>query len=81
MKLRMKNFNIFKGSLKNPTFRGGEGSRKTNIEGGGLSKKGRLGQFTDLRWGRGGLARKRGVVFLREGGGVDTTMHTMVQNH
>ena len=34
-----------------------------------------LGQFADLRGG-GGLARKRGVVFLMGGGGVDTSMHT-----
>ena len=47
--------------MKNPTFSGG-GSRKTNIEG-GLPKNGGLGQFADLRGG--GLARKRGVVFLR----------------
>ena len=49
------------------------GSRKTSIEGGGgLPNKGRgLGQFSDLR---GGMARKRRVVFLR---GVDTPMHTM----
>ena len=47
---------------------GGEGG------GGGLSKKGVLGQFADLK---GGLARKRGVVFLR---GVDTPIHTMSMN-
>ena len=35
--------------------------------------KGGLGQFVDLR---GSLARK-GVVFLRGGGGVDTPMPTM----
>ena len=34
-----------------------------------------LGQFADLK--EGGLARKREVVFLRRGGGVDTQMHTM----
>ena len=53
-----------------PNFQKGGGgvSRKTNIEGGGgLPKKGGLGYFAYLR---GGLARKRGVVFLK--GGVDT---------
>ena len=35
-----------------------------------FSKKGGLGQFTDVRWG---LAKK-GVVFLRE---IDTQMHFM----
>ena len=73
MVLKMKNFNFWGGSLKNPTFMG-RGSRKTNIEG-RLPKKGGLGQFADLRGG-GGLARKRGWFFFK-GGGVDTPMHTM----
>ena len=33
-----------------------------------------LGKFADLR---GSLANKRGVLFLRKGGGGDTLMHTM----
>ena len=37
-----------------------------------LPKKGGLGQFAGLR---GGLAKKRGVMFLR---GADTPMHTMI---
>ena len=55
-------------------------SRKIDIEG-GLPKMGRgLGQFSDLREGGGGLARKRGGVF--EGGrGVDTPIHTMKIEH
>ena len=74
MVLKMKNFNFWGGSLKNPTFMG-RGSRKTNLEG-KLSKKGGLGQFADLRGGD--LARKRGrFFFIRGGGGVDTPMHTM----
>ena len=40
------------GGLEKPIYRGG------------LPKKGGLGQFVDLR---GGLARKRGVVFLMGG--------------
>ena len=45
MGFRMKNFNVMGVSLKNPIFRGGGGSRKTNIkeelpkkEGGGLGE-------------------------------------------
>ena len=63
MVLRMKNFNIFRGSLKNWIFRveGGGGSRKTNIDiEGGLPEMGRYGQFADLRGGRTCLARKKG---------------------
>ena len=48
----------------------GGGAHKKLKQGGGLPKK--LGQFANLR---GGLARKRGIVFLR---GVDTPMHTMM---
>ena len=47
---------------------------KNQYRGGRLPKKVGLGLFTDSR---GGLARKREVVFLREGGGVETPMHTM----
>ena len=51
------------GSRKNPSFRGGH--EKPIYRGGGaLPKKGELGQFADLR---GGLARKKRVVFLRGG--------------
>ena len=39
-----------------------------------MPKKGGLGQSIDLR---GSLARKRGTVFLRRGGRVDTPMYTM----
>ena len=42
-------------SLKNPTFRG-RVHKKSDIEG-GLPKKGRLGQFADLRRG---LGKKEG---------------------
>ena len=45
---------------KNPSFRGG--FHEEPIYRGGFPKKGGLGQFTDLT---GGMARKRGVVFLR----------------
>ena len=66
-----KNLVTFKkwhgGSLKNPIFKGD--SRKTNIQRGGLSKKGEgLGQFADLRRG---LVKKWGCFE-----GVDTPMHT-----
>ena len=51
----MKNFNIFWGSLNNPTFKGrmvgeGGGFMKNNVEGGDcLKRRGGLGQFADLR--------------------------------
>ena len=51
MILRMKNFEYFWGSLKNPTFREG---RHKKPEGAGL------GQFANLR---GELGKKEGVVF------------------
>ena len=51
---------------------GVEGLTKNQYREGNCLKRGGLGQFTDLR--EGGLARKRGVVFLRE---VETYMHTM----
>ena len=46
---------------------------KNQYRRGGLSKKGGLGQFVDLK---GGLARKRLVMFLR---GVDAPMLTTQQ--
>ena len=54
MELRMKNFSIIGVHWKILFLvRGGGGGggdgRKTNIEGGELSKKGVLGQFEDLR--------------------------------
>ena len=53
------------GSQKKPTFRGGR-----NIEGGDCLKR-RVGLFADLRGGGGGrgggLRKKIGVMFLREG--------------
>ena len=54
--------------MRDLTFKGGGGVLKNQYIG-GIAKKGGLGQFVDLRRG---LARKRGVVFLR--GGVDTLM-------
>ena len=58
----MKNFNIFGVHWKIQCL-GGEGSRKTNTEG-GLPEKGEPGQFADLR---GGLARARGWCFRGAG--------------
>ena len=52
--------------MKNPTFRGRGKSTKNQDRGGDCLKREGLGQFADLRRG---LARKRGVVFLRGGGG------------
>ena len=71
MVLKMKNFNVLGVHWKIRLLGEGGGSRKTNIER-GLSKKPPLGQFADLKED---LARKRGVVFFRGGGG-DTLMHT-----
>ena len=44
---------------------GGGSSQKTDIEGGGLPKKGGLGQFADLMGGEGGggLGKKGGGCF------------------
>ena len=56
MGLRMKNFKIVAIRWKVRLLGGGEGSRKTKIEGGGLPKKGRLGQFANSR----GLGKKDG---------------------
>ena len=65
----MRNSNIMGGSLKNLIFR--VGAHEKSIYRGNCLKRGWLGQFSDLS---GGLAKKKGVVFLR---GVDTPMHTM----
>ena len=67
MGIKDKKTVYYEGLLKNLIFR--VGSQKKYI--GGLPKKGGLGQFEDLR---GGLAKKKSVVFLR---GVDTQMHVM----
>ena len=58
MGLRMKNVNIVTLRWKIRLLGGGGGgvSRKTKIEGGGLPKKGRLGQFANSR----GLGKKDG---------------------
>ena len=56
---------MFWGYTEKSDYSGRGGSRKTNIER-GLSKKPPLGQFADLKED---LARKRGVVFFRGGGG------------
>ena len=73
MGLRMKNFNIMEVPWK-IRFLWEEkiyGSRKTNIIYRRDCLKRGLGQFPDLR---GGLAKKREVVFLR--GRVDNQIHT-----
>ena len=73
MGLTMKNFNIFGVHGKIPFLRGGV--NKKPIQRGELPKKvGGLGQFADLGWG---LARKRGVAFLR--GGVYPNAHYVRQ--
>ena len=51
------------------------GVTKNQYIGGIVYKKGGFGSFEDL-WV--GLAKKRGLVFFR-GVGVDTTMHTMME--
>ena len=53
---------------------GGGGELNKNQYRGVIAEKGGLGPLADLSGG--GLAKKRGVVFLR-GEGVDTPMHTM----
>ena len=68
MGIRKRNFNIIGVHWKIELL---GGSRKNNIYRGESPKKGGLGEFTDLR---GGLAKKRGIVFLR---GLGTPMHTM----
>ena len=69
--LRTKKIKYYRGSLKNPIFRGW-GFTKNQYMGRELAKRGGgAGQFADLR----GAWRKRGGVFLR---GVDTPMHIMI---
>ena len=63
----MKYFNIMGDSLKNPIFRTG-GSRKSNIQGELLKKR---GGWTVFRFKGRGAWQKRG------GGVVDNLMHTM----
>ena len=79
MRLRMKNLNIFGVYWKIWLLREkGEGSRKTNIEG-GMPRKGELGQLANLS-GEGGAAgwkKEQGGIFDGGYGGVvDTPMHT-----
>ena len=59
--------------LRKPIYRGGGGAYGKPIYREGLPKKGRLGQFANLRRG---LARKRGWCFWGEG--IDTPMHPMI---
>ena len=49
---------------------------KNQYRGEDCLKRGRLGQFVDLRGG-GRFGKKEGVVFFEGGRGVDTSMHTM----
>ena len=65
MVLKMKNFNIFGGLLKNLTFRGGGPHEKPN-RGGGLLKKweGGLDSLPIL----GGLGKREGGGVFEEGG-------------
>ena len=72
MGLRIKNY--YGGSLKNPIFRV-RWLNKKPIYRGTWPKKAVGEPWTFCRF-RGGLAKKRDVVFLR---GVDTPMHAMTQ--
>ena len=74
MGLRMKKFNILGVHWK---IRFLEGVTKNQYRGGDYLKRGRLGQFVDLR---GGIARKRWECFWGGGGVVDTPVHTMINN-
>ena len=73
MGLRMKNFDILGVHWK--IWLLGEFQEKL-IYRGVLPKKGRLGQFVDLR----GAWQERGGGVFEGGGGVDTPIHTMI-NH
>ena len=64
-------FKCYGDSLKNLIFRGGLVKKQYIVR--NCLKRG-LGQFADLRWGR-GLAKKGSGVFK---GGVDTPVHTMM---
>ena len=70
MGLTIKNFNIFGVSLKNSIFRGAGVHEKPNQREAGLKR----GAWTVCRFEKGGLARKKGVVLLRE---FDTRIYTM----
>ena len=67
MRLRMKKFNIM-GFTEKCNFKWLRGGDEKPIYRRELPGKGDLGQFADLSVGN--LAKKRGVVFLRRGGGV-----------
>ena len=66
MVLRMKNFNNG-GFTEKSDFLGSGFTKNQYRGGGGYYLKRGLGQFPDLQ---GGLARKRGLLFLRGGGGL-----------
>ena len=83
MGLRMKNlfityllYLLFLGFTEKSDFqgRGGEGSRKGNVQWGTAEKRGGLGQFVDLRK-EGDQEERGGDVFE---GRVDAPMHTML---
>ena len=73
MALRMKNFNIFRVHWKIRLL--GEGSRKINLEGGGLHKK---GAWT-VCWFKGGLGKKEGSGIF-EGGLIPQCTLWVVKN-
>ena len=65
MGLKVKNFNILGIQRKNPSFRGGFTKSQYVV---GLPKSVCVGgAWTVGRFKGGGLARNRGLVFLREG--------------
>ena len=73
-RVKDENFNIFGGSLKNPTLGQGKGVTKNQYIWECL-KEG-LGQFPDFK----GLGKKEGVVIFR---GSDTPLNTiqLMENH